>query len=76
MNILKFVKPGKIMVIEIEYAEYLFEDEGIQMFKDDEPLVLVRILFGGQQYLMPKDVVERAIRKKGIIDYLDIKNPS
>lgn len=71
MDIEKFLKPGKNIVIEIEEVEYLVNDEVVELIKKGEESIELRQLYDGQNYLFTIQEIEGSLVKNGVVDYLD-----
>lgn len=71
MNIKKFLKPGKNMVIKISGVEYLVDDQAVVTIeRGDEEIDLIQ-LNDQNHYLFNRLVIKDAINEDGIIGYLD-----
>lgn len=71
MNIKKFLKPGKNMVIKISGIEYLVDDQAVVTIeRGDEEIDLIQ-LNDQNHYLFNRLVIKDAINEDGIIGYLD-----
>lgn len=71
MNIKKFLKPGKNLVIKINGAEYLVDDQAVVTIeRGDEEIDLIQ-LYDQNHYLFNRSVIKEAINSDGIIGYLD-----
>jgi hypothetical protein len=71
MNIKKFLKPGKNMVIKISGIEYLVDDQAVVTIeRGDEEINLIQ-LNDQNHYLFNRLVIKDAINEDGIIGYLD-----
>lgn len=74
MNIRKFLKPGKDIVIEIDDVEYVLNDKGVSFIERGHKIISLIQLYDGQVYLFDIETVLKAIEKGGIIDYLEKRN--
>ncbi|MGI5826952.1 MAG: hypothetical protein ACOX6C_00720 [Patescibacteria group bacterium] len=71
MNIKKFLKPDKNLVIKINGVEYLVDDQAVVTIeRGDEEIDLIQ-LYDQNHYLFNRSVIKDAINQDGIIGYLD-----
>lgn len=71
MNIKKFLKPDKNLVIKINGVEYLVNDQAVVTIeRGDEEIDLIQ-LHDQNHYLFNRSVIKDAINQDGIIGYLD-----
>jgi hypothetical protein len=71
MNIKKFLKPDKNLVIKINGVEYLVDDQAVVTIeRGDEEIDLIQ-LQGQSHYLFNRSVIKDAINEDGIVGYLD-----
>lgn len=69
MNIDKFLKPRKNIVIEIEEVEYLLDDNAVSLIKQGDKKIPLVQLYDGQSYFFDVQVVIKTL-EKGVVDYL------
>jgi hypothetical protein len=71
VNIKKFLKPDKNLVIKINGVEYLVDDQAVVTIeRGDEEIDLIQ-LYDQNHYLFNRSVIKDAINQDGIIGYLD-----
>jgi len=71
MNIKKFLKPDKNLVIKINGVEYLVDDQAVVTIeRGDEEIDLIQ-LQDQNHYLFNRSVIKDAINEDGIVGYLD-----
>jgi hypothetical protein len=71
VNIKKFLKPDKNLVIKINGVEYLVDDQAVVTIeRGDEEIDLIQ-LHDQNHYLFNRSVIKDAINQDGIIGYLD-----
>ncbi len=71
MDIKKFLKPGKDIVIEIEEVDYLLDDSAVSSIERGDKKVSLIELYGRQKYLFDAAVIMDVLEKDGVNDYLD-----
>ncbi|MEK7579530.1 MAG: hypothetical protein AAB460_03315 [Patescibacteria group bacterium] len=72
MDIQKFLKPGKDIVIEMsDGIDYLIDDRAAEAIqKDDEKIDLMR-LYDHKVFSIDRKEIESTLLKSGVDDYLD-----
>ena len=71
MNIKKFLKPDKNLVIKINGVEYLVDDQAVVTIeRGDEEIDLIQ-LQDQNHYLFNRSVIKDAINEEGVVGYLD-----
>jgi hypothetical protein len=73
IDVKKFIKPDKDVVISIQDVEYLFTNESLEAMRKKKLEVPVVQLYDGRTYNFPPREIEDAFFEDGAIDYLDKK---
>ena len=74
MNLKKFLKPGKNMVLELDDdVEYLVDDRVVEALEREDKYIYLIRLMDNQAFKVEIARVKKAISIGGIIDYLDKK---
>ena len=72
IDIHKFVKPGKDIVIDLEDGvEYLVDDNAVVAIERGDQIIELIGLYGGKHYALDIKDILVSLQKKGVIDYLD-----
>ena len=58
-------------VIEIDEVEYLINKEGVKAIKSGDKTILLKRIIDGEFSLISIRIINKAIKDKGIIDYLE-----
>lgn len=74
INIKKFIKIGKNIVIDLNEIEYLIDDKAMSALKKGARKIELVQLYDQQRYLVDSQDIQNSLLKKGVIDYLDKKN--
>lgn len=74
INIKKFVKRDKNLVIDIDDVEYLINDEAIEAIEKGSKNIPLIQLYDGQTYLVNIKEIKNSLLQKGAIDYLNKKS--
>lgn len=74
LNIGKFLKPGKDIIIELDdEVEYLLNDKAVEAIqRGDRKTVLTR-LYDQETYFIDTQRIRDTLLRRGVIDYLDKK---
>lgn len=72
MNIDKFVKFDKYIVIELDGdVEYLLDDNAVKEIKENKQKIDLVRLIDRKSFLVDRKKIEESLTGKGVIDYLD-----
>jgi len=74
MEIGRFSKPGKDIVVEINDVEYVLGDKAISSIENNDRKVDLVQLYDQRHYLFTISTIMDSLFKHGVVGYLDKKN--
>lgn len=74
INIRRFIKEGKNIVISLKEVEYLVDDKAVTVIEDGAEKVGLVCLYDQKLYFLDTQDIAQVLENEGVVDYLDKKN--
>ena len=71
VDIKKYIKKDKDLVISIRDVDYLLDDQAVEAMRKRKLEIPLIHLYDGRTHMIPHADVENALFRDGVTDYLD-----